>query len=210
MTAARDRDWLRQFILRPDKVYEAGDPIAVALRAKYKDVRMPNLALTKYDADLLIAYMDREGRAAAQSAPPDAAAPPPPQTAAPVNLAPMIDPYLRIQEALNADSLAGVKEAAGKIAAEAVQLGDRGASLRASAAAFERAGDLAAARTAIGAITDAILLLARSSDAGFGDGVKVAYCPMVRKYWLQKGDTIRNPYYGKAMSDCGRFSAPPQ
>jgi len=210
VTAARDRDWLKQFILRPDKVYEAGDPIAVALRAKYNGVRMPNLALTKYDADLLIEYLDREGRAAAPSAPLGASAPAPPQTAAPVNLAPMIDPYLRIQEALNADSLAGVKEAAGKIAAEAVRLGDRGASLRASAAAFERAGDLAAARTAIGAVTDAILLLARSSDAGFGDGVKVAYCPMARKYWLQKGDTIRNPYYGKAMSDCGRFSAPPQ
>jgi hypothetical protein len=35
--------------------------------------------------------------------------------------------------------------------------------------------------------------------------VKVAYCPMARKSWLQKSGTIQNPYYGTAMSDCGRF-----
>jgi hypothetical protein len=29
---------------------------------------------------------------------------------------------------------------------------------------------------------------------------------MAQKYWLQKGDTIRNPFYGKAMSDCGRIT----
>jgi len=34
----------------------------------------------------------------------------------------------------------------------------------------------------------------------------VAYCPMVQKYWLQKGDTIQNPFYGKQMSDCGRIA----
>jgi hypothetical protein len=35
----------------------------------------------------------------------------------------------------------------------------------------------------------------------------VAYCPMVQKYWLQRGETIQNPYYGKQMSDCGRINA---
>ena len=62
----------------------------------------------------------------------------------------------------------------------------------------------------MGALSGAMLSLAKNDEAGFGDGVKIAYCPMVKKYWLQKGDTIRNPYYGKAMSDCGRLSAPPQ
>ena len=42
------------------------------------------------------------------------------------------------------------------------------------------------------------------------DGVKVAYCPMLRKYWLQRGDKIQNPYYGQSMSDCGRFTDAPQ
>ena len=30
---------------------------------------------------------------------------------------------------------------------------------------------------------------------------------MLRKYWLQRGETIQNPFYGQAMSDCGRFVA---
>jgi hypothetical protein len=48
---------------------------------------------------------------------------------------------------------------------------------------------------------------AKASGASIGSDVKVAYCPMVQKYWLQKGETIQNPFYGKAMSDCGRISA---
>jgi hypothetical protein len=35
----------------------------------------------------------------------------------------------------------------------------------------------------------------------------VAYCPMARKYWLQRGTAIRNPYYGKSMLECGRINA---
>jgi hypothetical protein len=48
---------------------------------------------------------------------------------------------------------------------------------------------------------------AKASGAAIGDDVKVAYCPMLQKYWLQQGDTIRNPFYGKRMSDCGRLDA---
>jgi anti-sigma factor ChrR (cupin superfamily) len=33
----------------------------------------------------------------------------------------------------------------------------------------------------------------------------VAYCPMARKHWLQSGDKVQNPFYGRAMSECGRI-----
>jgi hypothetical protein len=36
-------------------------------------------------------------------------------------------------------------------------------------------------------------------------GVKVAFCPMARKPWLQADATIVNPYYGKDMVTCGSF-----
>ena len=39
VTARRDRDWLARFIVEPEKVRAAGDPIALALRAKYQQVR---------------------------------------------------------------------------------------------------------------------------------------------------------------------------
>jgi len=54
VTAMRDREWLEKFIQTPDKVLAAGDPIATMLRAKYKDVRMPNLSLTTGDVDALM------------------------------------------------------------------------------------------------------------------------------------------------------------
>ena len=33
--------------------------------------------------------------------------------------------------------------------------------------------------------------------------VYVQYCPMKKSFWLSETETIRNPYYGKKMMDCG-------
>ena len=32
-----------------------------------------------------------------------------------------------------------------------------------------------------------------------------AYCPMAKAGWVQKGNEIANPYYGKSMLKCGTF-----
>jgi hypothetical protein len=29
------------------------------------------------------------------------------------------------------------------------------------------------------------------------------YCPMAKKYWISESSTIKNPYLGKKMADCG-------
>jgi hypothetical protein len=45
--------------------------------------------------------------------------------------------------------------------------------------------------------------------AGKPEGdLKVAYCSMSGKSWLQKGKEILNPYYGTAMASCGEFKKP--
>jgi len=31
----------------------------------------------------------------------------------------------------------------------------------------------------------------------------VNYCSMADRHWLQKDKKLKNPYYGKSMSDCG-------
>ena len=36
-------------------------------------------------------------------------------------------------------------------------------------------------------------------------GINVAYCPMAPGSWLQKGEDIRNPYYGASMLKCGEI-----
>ena len=207
VAATRDREWLTRFIVNPEQVRSAGDPIALALRAKYKQVVMPSLDLGPVDAALLIDYIDKESRASRASAPAAGAkASAAPAATVSVNVAPILEPYLRIQRALNVDVLAGVKGDARLIADQTATLGSKGAAMQAAAGEVQQASDLTTARAAFARLSDAVIQNVRETGAGFGDEVKVAYCPMVQKYWLQKGDTIQNPFYGKQMSDCGRIA----
>lgn len=113
---------------------------------------------------------------------------------------PVVEPYLRIQAALAADTLEDTAGAARAIAAQADRIG--AAPVVKAARAFEAAADIKAARTAFAALSEAIITAA--GDA-LGDGVRIAYCPMADSPWLQEGDSIRNPYYGKQMLTCGEF-----
>jgi len=123
------------------------------------------------------------------------------------NLTTIVAPYLGIQRALSADLVAGVRDKARTVALEAAKLGAEGASIGTAAAAVQQAGDLEGARASFGRLGDAILRYARAGRASLGAGVKVAYCPMTRQYWLQEGDTVRNPFFGSRMSDCGRIAS---
>jgi protein SCO1/2 len=209
VSATRDRGWLTRFIVNPEAVRAAGDTIALALRAKYKQVVMPSLDLGTGDAAVLIDYIDRQSRAVRETVGTSGATTTAvtAATTAGASLTPIVDPYLRIQLALNADRLGDSRNDARSIAAEAGKLGAGGAAIATAAGEFQKAADLKAARAAFARLGDAIMIYAQESGATIGDEIKVAYCPMVQKYWLQKGEKIQNPYYGKAMSDCGRINA---
>ena len=111
-------------------------------------------------------------------------------------------PYLHIQVTLAGDSVDGVSDAARAIAVAAGKLGDQGAMMAATAEAVAAAGDLKQARAAFGSLSDAVIKYA--NHAGLGD-LKVAFCPMARKSWVQKDGDIANPYYGSEMLTCGAF-----
>jgi len=113
-----------------------------------------------------------------------------------------------MQTALNVDNLADAKSAARDVAGAAAKLGAAAASIQSAASSVEQAADLKAVRTAFGVIGDAVMKRAKETREALGD-VKVAYCPMVQKHWLQKGEKIRNPFYGQSMSECGRLSELP-
>lgn len=112
-------------------------------------------------------------------------------------------PYLHIQLALANDSIEGVADAAASIAAAAAGLGDAGAGIAASAEALAAAKDLRTARAVFGPLSDA--LIAYGEEVGFGE-LRVAYCPMVDKSWVQATGDIRNPFYGSMMLTCGEFT----
>ena len=77
-----------------------------------------------------------------------------------------------------------------------------------TAKAVADAPDLKAAREAFGPLSDAVVAAAKAEGwKDLGD-VKLAYCPMVKRSWLQKDEKINNPYYGTAMATCGEFKKP--
>lgn len=117
----------------------------------------------------------------------------------------LVDPYLRIHASLAADKVDGVKADAAAIVTAAGALGADGVKLREAATTLEAAADLKAARTSFGDVTDALLAYAEQTKTRLPADVKVAYCPMAGKSWLQKDEAIANPYYGSSMLTCGAF-----
>ena len=202
VTTRRDRAWLARFILEPDRMLADGDPIARELFQQNKNVNMPNLALTRADVAAILQFMVSEDAVRGARTSPIA-------TTGPMLAPALVDPYLQVQQSLSADSLTGIRAASRRLASEAANAGVGAASIRTAASRLEEVANLASARAAFGTLSDALLSYAKTSKVTIGGDVRVAYCPMVRKYWLQKGTTIRNPYYGKAMPECGHLSSGP-
>lgn len=122
----------------------------------------------------------------------------------------IVDPYVTIHDALAADTLNGVHAAAGQIATASTALGAPAmkidtAALALSAAAEAAEPDIKDVRAKFGVLSDAIVTYMNGENLTAPEGVRTAYCPMAQKPWLQKGDTIANPYYGSSMPTCGEF-----
>jgi protein SCO1/2 len=58
VTQQRERAWLERWLAAPDKVLAEGDPLALALLARYKNIPMPNLHLSEQDVAALLAYLE--------------------------------------------------------------------------------------------------------------------------------------------------------
>jgi HPt (histidine-containing phosphotransfer) domain-containing protein len=117
----------------------------------------------------------------------------------------VVDPYLKIQEALADDRMDGVRQNAGEIATAAAALGAPAMKIDTAAVQLAAATEIADARDKFGALSQAIDTYMTGLKLKAPEGVKVAVCPMVHKPWLTASATIDNPYYGKSMSTCGNF-----
>ncbi|MCK6575323.1 hypothetical protein L6V77_30020 [Myxococcota bacterium] len=120
----------------------------------------------------------------------------------PAVVASLLPPYLKIQEALAGDSTVGVPEAARELAA---------AAKAGNAATLAAAADALAATDAanIKALRDAFKVFSNPfSEAALADPetkakYMVVHCDMAPGTWVQRHRTIRNPYYGAEMLECG-------
>ena len=117
----------------------------------------------------------------------------------------IVGSYLEIQGRLAVDKLEGIKPAAAAIGEQGTRMGAEGTAIVKAAKAMEESADLKSAREAFGALSDAVI--AAGTAEGWKDipDLRVAYCPMIKKSWLQKDDVIKNPYYGASMSTCGEI-----
>ena len=117
----------------------------------------------------------------------------------------VLDPYLKIQQALADDKMDGVKANAGDVATASAALGAPAMKIDMAAVQLSNAVEIDDAREKFGALSEAIDTYMTGLKLTAPEGVKVAFCPMVSKPWLQQGDTLANPYYGKDMLSCGSF-----
>jgi hypothetical protein len=110
-----------------------------------------------------------------------------------------LETYLHIQKKLASDSFEGVVEAA-----KLIQKNERG-DLSEAGLILSKSKNIKEARENFKKVSN---LLIRSTSEKDRRGAKVAFCPMAQARWLQRGDTIENPYYGASMLECGRFETP--
>ena len=115
----------------------------------------------------------------------------------------IVDPYLKIQQALADDSMDGVKANAGQVASAAAGLGAPAMKIDTAAVQLASATEIGDARTKFATLSEAIEDYMDGNHLKAPEGVRVAVCPMVQKPWLQKGEAIENPYYGKELLTCG-------
>jgi len=117
----------------------------------------------------------------------------------------IVAPYLNADEALAADRTDGIKANAADISAAARTIGPPAAGIDRAAVQLASAASLEDARAKFGAMSVAIDAYMSDQHLAPPAGVRMAFCPMVMKPWLQKDGAIRNPYYGSQMLTCGSF-----
>ena len=119
----------------------------------------------------------------------------------------ILDPYLKIEAALVEDGIDGVRANAGDVATAATALGAPAMKIDTAAVKLAATTTLTDARERFADLSEAIDTYMTGLHLKTPEGVKVAFCPMLRKPWLQEGETLANPYFGKNndMSTCGSF-----
>ena len=70
VAASRPRPWLIRWLKEPDKMIAEGDPTALALKARYRDLPMPNLGFKDLEANAVIEYMSEQDAKRKGTSPP--------------------------------------------------------------------------------------------------------------------------------------------
>lgn len=113
--------------------------------------------------------------------------------------------YEEIRVALSADSTKGIAEHGRMLAPLAATLA--GAGAKTAAERLAAAKTLDDARTHFGELSTTLVPKFQAANI---PGAHAFVCTMKKTPWMQKGETIANPYYGKAMAGCGSALGKPK
>ena len=106
--------------------------------------------------------------------------------------------YEQVRVALSADNLTDAATHAKVLANSVEAVG--GANAKRVAEQLAAATSLDVARQHFGTLS-AILVPVFQNQAI--QGAHAFMCPMKKQPWMQRGDKVQNPYYGKSMPTCG-------
>jgi len=132
-------------------------------------------------------------------------------------LDPVFTEYGNLQSALASDNFDNARKAAGAMKDAIAHVDTKTLSaeekkawqsteknLSTATAAVQGASEIGAARTSFEDVSKALIALAEVASP---DGFARFRCPMAFNNkgadWLQKGDTVNNPYFGASMLRCG-------
>jgi hypothetical protein len=131
------------------------------------------------------------------------------------SMQPVVDAYLKIQEALADDQTDGVKKAAEEVAAvsdnvdpytvtgeHAAHYKDLPKKVKTFALKLAEEKEIGGMREAFKELSRPMAMWATMSKP---EGIYLIYCPMAKASWLQTDDDIRNPYHGHEMLRCGEI-----
>ncbi|MBW1860262.1 MAG: DUF3347 domain-containing protein [Deltaproteobacteria bacterium] len=131
------------------------------------------------------------------------------------SMQPVVEEYLKIQEALADDKTEGVKSAAEQVAAlsdnldpdtvtgeHAMHYKDVPTKIKTAALKLAQEKEIGAMRGAFKELSRPMAMWATMSKP---EGIYLVYCPMAKGSWLQTDKVIRNPYHGHEMLHCGEI-----
>jgi Protein of unknown function (DUF3347) len=117
----------------------------------------------------------------------------------------IVTSYLALHAALAGDRFEQVKAPADVIATRAAALGKEGADIAKAAASVAGAANITAARDAFGPLSDRVIARVKADAKSTPPDLRLAFCPMVKRSWLQRDQQVRNPYAGASMLTCGEL-----
>ena len=133
--------------------------------------------------------------------------------------APVVESYLELHLALSKDDLEAARKAFYELATRASSFHPRGpeegrkvwtkigAGLSQEALAGKKVEDIEAARRLFEPVSRRVIEAVQRFGNPLSDAVRLAFCPMAAgskgAFWLQRNDSIENPYFGASMFKCG-------